>query len=120
MKKTLSDTGRHALSNQTGHWKSQSHQATDEVMALPNNPSTRPVWSYPRAAYSSKRSFFHTEYTRTMGNYGHKPREVLPADAEKHENVNDQLSIGTTKVTKHIPGYNGFLPKADFNGHACD
>ena len=55
-----------------------------------------------------------------MGNYGHKPREVLPADAEKHENVNDQLSIGTTKVTKHIPGYNGFLPKADFNGHACD
>ena len=89
-------------------------------MALPNNPSTRPVWSYPRAAYSSKRSFHHTEYSRTMGSYGHKPREVLGADAEKIDNVNDQLSIGTTKVTKHIPGYNGFLPKADFNGHACD
>ena len=27
-------------------------------------------------------------------------------------------SIGTTKVTSHIPGYNGFLPKADMNDRA--
>ena len=115
---TLGNAGRHALSNASGHWQSQSHRATDEVMALPANPSTRPIWSYPRAAYSSKRSFHHTEYGRTLGTYGHNPRGALPADAENHANVNDQLSIGTTKVTKHIPGYNGFLPKADFNGHA--
>ena len=25
------------------------------------------------------------------------------------------ISIGTTKVTAHIPGYNGFLPKTDIN-----
>ena len=30
---------------------------------------------------------------------------------------NDEI-IGTTQVTKHIPGYNGFLPKSDFNAHA--
>ena len=117
-KNSLSTAGRQALSNASGHWQSQSHRSTDEVMALPTNPSTRPIWSYPRAAYSSKRSFHHTEYTRTMGTYGHEPRAMLGAEAEKHANVNDQLSIGTTKVTSHIPGYNGFLPKADFNGHA--
>jgi hypothetical protein len=27
-------------------------------------------------------------------------------------------SIGTTKVTSHIPGYNGFLPKAEMNDKA--
>ncbi len=24
-------------------------------------------------------------------------------------------SIGTTKTTNHIPGYNGYLPKTDLN-----
>jgi len=26
--------------------------------------------------------------------------------------------MGTTKVTKHIPGYNGYLPKTDLNARA--
>jgi len=76
------------------------------------------VWSYPRAAYSSKRSFFETEYHRTLGNHGHNPRNKLPGDSTKQDHALDQLSIGTTQVTQHIPGYNGFLPKSDFNGHA--
>ena len=27
-------------------------------------------------------------------------------------------SIGTAKITSHIPGYSGFLPRADVNDHA--
>lgn len=27
-------------------------------------------------------------------------------------------SIGTTKTTSHIPGYNGYLPKTDINEKA--
>lgn len=27
-------------------------------------------------------------------------------------------SIGTTKTTAHIPGYNGFLPRTDINPEA--
>jgi len=27
-------------------------------------------------------------------------------------------SIGTTKTTNHIPGYNGYLPKTDLNPKA--
>ena len=26
--------------------------------------------------------------------------------------------MGTTKTTTHIPGYNGFIPKVDFNPQA--
>ena len=28
--------------------------------------------------------------------------------------------MGTTKVTSHIPGYNGFFPKSDFNSKALE
>jgi len=31
------------------------------------------------------------------------------------ENELHDLTIGTTKTTKHIPGYNGFLPRVDIN-----
>lgn len=30
------------------------------------------------------------------------------------------FSIGTTKTTAHIPGYNGFLPRADINDRALE
>ncbi len=30
-------------------------------------------------------------------------------------NENNELTVGTTKTTTHIPGYNGFIPKTDFN-----
>lgn len=29
-----------------------------------------------------------------------------------------ELTVGTTKVTSHIPGYNGYIPKSDFNDKA--
>ncbi len=30
------------------------------------------------------------------------------------------MSVGTTKVTAHIPGYNGFIPATDINQLAND
>jgi hypothetical protein len=30
-------------------------------------------------------------------------------------NEQHELTVGTTKTTTHIPGYNGFIPKTDFN-----
>ena len=118
MRSTMGDAGRHALSNAAGHWQSEYAKKVEECHSNDINPSTRPVWSYPRAAYSSKRSFHETEYHRTLGNYGQNPRDKLNDNHTKIEKSLDQLSIGTTQVTKHIPGYNGFLPKSDFNSHA--
>lgn len=39
----------------------------------------------------------------------------MPGDSVKQANEVHELSMGTTKVTTHIPGYNGFIPKSDFN-----
>jgi len=31
------------------------------------------------------------------------------------QNEAHDLTMGTTKLTSHIPGYNGFIPKTDLN-----
>jgi len=33
-------------------------------------------------------------------------------------NEHHELTMGTTKTTNHIPGYNGFITKTDFNENA--
>ena len=87
-------------------------------MAAPVTVSERPVWSYPRQAYSSKRGYFQTEFQKSLGVHGHNPRAKLTADADGQANEHHELTMGTTKTTTHIPGYNGFIPKTDFNGAA--
>lgn len=52
---------------------------------------------------------------KSLGTYGDNPRAKLNDNHSKMENENHELTIGTTKVTKHIPGYNGYLPKTDLN-----
>lgn len=47
-----------------------------------------------------------------------KPRDKLNAESEKIGNREDDLTVGTTKVTNHIPGYNGFIPQIDINENA--
>ena len=93
-------------------------QGVDESLSKPTTVSQRPIWSLPRQAYSSKRSYFHTEYNKSLGTYGHNPRNKLNGDSEKMQNEHHELTMGTTKTTNHIPGYNGFIPKTDFNGLA--
>lgn len=87
-------------------------------MAAHRTVSNRPEWSLPRVAYTSKRSFYHSENERAFGNYGSDPREKLNSNHAKQYNENDELSKGSTKVTQHIPGYNGYIPKTDLNSKA--
>jgi hypothetical protein len=35
-------------------------------------------------------------------------------------NINNEMSIGTQKVTNHIPGYSGFIPNTDINQNAVE
>ena len=55
---------------------------------------------------------------KSLGTYGYNPRTKLNQDHTKQSNENHELTIGTTKVTGHIPGYNGYLPKTDLNPNA--
>ena len=56
-----------------------------------------------------------TEFGDAFGKNGHNPRDILPGDATKQENKVNDLTVGSTKVTSHIPGYNGFIPQVDVN-----
>jgi len=39
------------------------------------------MWSLPREAYTSDRSYFRSEYLNSYGKMGDNPRDVLPHDA---------------------------------------
>jgi hypothetical protein len=61
------------------HWSTEYKGTILESANLPPNHSQAPLWSYPRQAYSSKRSFHMSEYMISMGTYGHNPRNKLNA-----------------------------------------
>ena len=61
-----------------------------------------------------------TEFGEAIGKNGHNPRDILPSESTKQMNKINDLSVGSTKVTNHIPGYNGFIPQIDVNEKAVD
>lgn len=61
-----------------------------------------------------------TEFGEAFGKHGHNPRDILPAEATKQTNKKNELSVGSTKVTNHIPGYNGFIPMIEVNDKAVE
>lgn len=106
------------LPSGTNHWVSTYRGQTAESTTRPRLISNRPAWSVNRIGYSSSRGVYKTEFTETIGVFGHNPRTILPHDANKQENVYNEMTIGTQKVTEHIPGYCGFLPNTDINEKA--
>lgn len=104
--------------NPTSHWGSTYKAVVKEVEEGEKIKSRRPLWSINRQAYSSSRGNYTSEFADAIGNFGKNPRDDLPGDSTKQGNKNNQLTVGTTKVTTHIPGYNGFLPSADMNDNA--
>ena len=113
-------TGQKNPGNTTKHWQSNYMNTNETQMKAPITISERPLWSYPRQAYTSKRGYFHTENQMSIGTFGHNPRNKLPQTADKQINEHHDLTAGTTKTTTHIPGYNGFIPKTNFNPHAVN
>jgi len=100
------------------HWSSTYRNTTAESATRERLVSRRPLWSINRQAYSSSRGVYKTEFQETMGKFGHNPRNILNKDSEKQEIPVNELTMGTNKVTKHMPGYSGFLPNTDINTNA--
>lgn len=92
------------------HWGSQYKNVVNDVASRDRIVSRRPLWSINRQAYTSQRGYYTTEFADAFGNHGHRPREQLPYDAKEQGHREFELTVGTTQVTKHIPGYNGFIP----------
>lgn len=110
--------GQEAMSGSASHWTTTYKAEVQETLNKEGTKSRPPMWSLPREAYSSGRSNFASEYNLSYGPNGHNPRNQLPNDSGKQSHAVHDLTMGTTQVTTHIPGYNGFIPKSDFNQHA--
>lgn len=54
---------------------------------------------------------------KSFGTYGDNPLKQLHSEDAGKITLHE-LNIGTTKITSHIPGYNGYLPKTDINEQA--
>lgn len=55
-----------------------------------------------------------------MGTFGHNPLANKFSQDEKgrQTNIVDDMTHGTTKVTRDLPGYTGFIPNVDVNKRA--
>ena len=84
--RTFAQTGKESLANSSAHWESVNKSEIQANLKHEPIKSTRPVWSLPREAYTSKRAYHETEYSNSLGKYGHNPRNVLPGDATKQSN----------------------------------
>mmetsp|Transcript_21130 Transcript_21130/g.18739 ORF Transcript_21130/g.18739 Transcript_21130/m.18739 type:complete len:303 (+) Transcript_21130:6-914(+) len=102
----------------TSHWQTSYQVENNKTQQRPSSKAERPFWSYPKRNHVARRTFFKTEYENKMGNYGHNPRNVLNHKSTKLEPEISDLTMGTTKVTSHIPGYGGFLVRTDLNEKA--
>ena len=83
------------LNAATQHWNTSYRKQTAEATGRPRLASTRPTWSINRIGYSSSRGTYKTEFTETIGKFGHVPREDLPPTSTKLYNVHNEMSIGT-------------------------
>lgn len=102
----------------TKHWTSNYQNDSNKAVSRPHSQAQRPFWSYPKREHVARRTFFKTEYENTLGGYGHNPRKILNHESTKLESEVNELTMGSTKVTSHIPGYGGFLVKTDLNEKA--
>lgn len=118
----LKRTASNNLATKTFYKRNKEELATvnNPDPARPFSQSQRPFWSYPKREHVARRTFFKTEYENTLGTYGHNPRKILNHESTKMEPEVNELTIGSTKVTSHIPGYGGFLVKTDLNDKALE
>jgi len=64
----------------------------EQTLQQPAQRAERPIWSLPRQAYSSKRSYFKTEYHNSLGTYGHNPRDKLNEQHTAMQNEENELT----------------------------
>ena len=74
-------TGRKELYKTTSHWNTNYDFSNDAAKTDKTIRGQRPDWSLNKAPYSSTRGIFTTEHESKFGQYGDKPRDLLPRTA---------------------------------------
>jgi len=95
----------------TAHWKSEYRSNVndaarfDTMLHRQNGPSYQ-IQNPPTCVGGGE---ILGTYAEAFGKYGSNPREKIGPDPEKLPTLKTALTVGTTKGTAHIPGYQGFL-----------
>lgn len=96
----------------TAHWRSSySSEFSMESIegAVPHRQVGPPFESCnPPSVVSAPNEL--SMYSMNFGQYGSNPRARLSSTDTSLPNPKTELTVGTTKGTSHIPGYQGFLP----------
>jgi len=96
----------------TAHWRSEygTTFSTEAIAgAVPHRQIGPPFEpTNPPSVVSAPNEL--SMYSKDFGQYGSDPRARLSASDTKLPNPKHELTVGTTKGTSHIPGYQGFLP----------
>jgi len=100
------------LQTGTEHWKSTYNAAIKDPYAYTS--AKRPDWTLHRPAYTVQGAPRASNYKEQFGERGTNPLEQLSrisAMPPVPKPQND-LMLGTTKSTFHVPGYTGHIPKS--------
>jgi hypothetical protein len=95
----------------TGHWKSEYRSNVndaarfDTMLYRQNGPSFQVANPPTCVGGGNLLSTSQEQY----GLYGHDPRNKLVPGQTKMPTLKSALTVGTTKGTAHIPGYQGFM-----------
>eukprot|EP00929_Paragymnodinium_shiwhaense_P092416 TRINITY_DN5231_c0_g1_i1.p1 TRINITY_DN5231_c0_g1~~TRINITY_DN5231_c0_g1_i1.p1 ORF type:complete len:311 (+),score=62.11 TRINITY_DN5231_c0_g1_i1:124-1056(+) len=114
------------LNSGTVHWQSEYkaslHKEPLKLLRDANNgfggadhlPQGKPRQTAPRGcgtmSFGLGRTADASTYTGDFGKAGTDPRDRLPPGSTQLPFSRTVLSAGTTKGTRHVPGYQGFIP----------
>lgn len=100
------------LQSGTEHWKSTYNASVKDPYSYTS--AQRPDWTLHRPAYTVEGAPRSSNYKEHFGERGTNPLEQLSTlnampPVPKPQN---ELILGTTKSTFHVPGYTGHIPKS--------
>lgn len=113
----------------TSHWISNYRDESIKTTTRPASQSQRPFWSYPKRHHVSRKTAILLQQEKdkpqliatapkdqffvTENQYNYQKK--LNRELDRLENDVNELTIGSTKVTSHIPGYSGFMVRTNLN-----
>ena len=98
-------TSSDKLYKTTKHWRSNYASENTKTQERPHSQAQRPFWSYPKREHVARRTFFKTESQNRFGDYGSNPLKTLHTNPNLFDSEKSDLTMGTSKVTRHVPGY---------------
>jgi len=108
------------VQNGTEHWKTTYVAAIKDPYA--SAKATRPEWSLHKEPHQVENGPIASDYKRQFGERGTNPLDKLDRFAHMPPvpKSDEDLKLGTTQSTFHIPGYTGHMPRTTISPDRLD